>query len=294
MLRHFPRSAQVVPLMVSLLGMAGLTSGCFEGREYNLDNASSGTSDGGPGCLPYQCDGTCCGDVCVASFENNPAHCGGCDNACTRFETCAGDSCSCTPDCTGRICGDDGCGGTCGDCPSGEVCSSREDDAVCIDGAVGCADGTREGFTDLDVFPAIASCAADWPILDLRRRGSGYACGNDIGGDCRAPRDACAPGWHICMVTGDPEDLRGKVSGEACASADGGNGRFAVASDYDDGDGSCEDTPYGCTEGRVALCCGSGCELPVRSCVWPETAGAAMDTVCKAVSDADGVVCCRD
>lgn len=30
----------------------------------------------------------------------------------------------CTPDCTGKECGDDGCGGSCGICPSGENCVS--------------------------------------------------------------------------------------------------------------------------------------------------------------------------
>lgn len=29
----------------------------------------------------------------------------------------------CTPDCSGRSCGDDGCGGSCGSCSSGEVCA---------------------------------------------------------------------------------------------------------------------------------------------------------------------------
>jgi hypothetical protein len=31
---------------------------------------------------------------------------------------------ACTPNCSGRICGDDGCGGTCGSCPNGKTCAS--------------------------------------------------------------------------------------------------------------------------------------------------------------------------
>src|SRR4029079_7623262 len=30
----------------------------------------------------------------------------------------------CQPDCTGKVCGDDGCGGTCGTCAAGEGCAS--------------------------------------------------------------------------------------------------------------------------------------------------------------------------
>ncbi|HRI67820.1 MAG TPA: hypothetical protein PK156_26465 [Polyangium sp.] len=30
----------------------------------------------------------------------------------------------CTPNCTGRVCGDDGCGGSFGDCMTGEACAA--------------------------------------------------------------------------------------------------------------------------------------------------------------------------
>lgn len=37
---------------------------------------------------------------------------------------CASCKSDCTPNCTGKVCGDDGCGGTCGSCPMGEGCAS--------------------------------------------------------------------------------------------------------------------------------------------------------------------------
>jgi hypothetical protein len=45
---------------------------------------------------------------------------------CGTGETCdaAGQCVSCTPDCTGLECGDDGCGGSCGDCQPDETCSA--------------------------------------------------------------------------------------------------------------------------------------------------------------------------
>ena len=38
-----------------------------------------------------------------------------------------GGSTSCTPDCTGKTCGDDGCHGTCGGCPPSQLCGSAAD-----------------------------------------------------------------------------------------------------------------------------------------------------------------------
>jgi len=37
---------------------------------------------------------------------------------------CASCISDCTPDCAGKVCGDDGCGGSCGDCPLGEACAN--------------------------------------------------------------------------------------------------------------------------------------------------------------------------
>ena len=47
----------------------------------------------------------------------------------------------CTPDCGGRVCGDDGCGGSCGSCGAGETCSEA---GVCA------ADGCVIEGTDFD------------------------------------------------------------------------------------------------------------------------------------------------
>lgn len=35
------------------------------------------------------------------------------------------DSADCTPDCVGKLCGDDdGCGGMCTTCPTGQICNA--------------------------------------------------------------------------------------------------------------------------------------------------------------------------
>lgn len=42
-----------------------------------------------------------------------------------RGDACdPGDTGQCVPNCTGKVCGDNGCGGSCGTCPQGQVCDS--------------------------------------------------------------------------------------------------------------------------------------------------------------------------
>jgi hypothetical protein len=52
-------------------------------------------------------------DTCPTWNEDRPA---------------TGPSCSCTPSCDGRVCGDDTCGGSCGSCGAGETCEA----GVCV------------------------------------------------------------------------------------------------------------------------------------------------------------------
>jgi hypothetical protein len=71
------------------------------------------------------CKPQCTGKVC------GDDGCGGSCGACTSGETCdSSGQCSpgnttCTPDCNGKACGDDGCGGDCGTCPGGLTCDQN-------------------------------------------------------------------------------------------------------------------------------------------------------------------------
>ncbi|MEO8875892.1 MAG: hypothetical protein ABI461_09915 [Polyangiaceae bacterium] len=51
-----------------------------------------------------------------------------------------GASCSCTPMCSGKTCGDDSCGGACGNCATGSTCNAS---GACVGGSVG--DGGSSG-----------------------------------------------------------------------------------------------------------------------------------------------------
>src|SRR6266404_396983 len=63
----------------------------------------------------------------------------------------------------------------------------------------GCADGTREGLTDFQLYPNIAACAGTW---------TGHVSN---GGHI------CAPGWGVCSSTNNSEELKTITFADAVA-----------------------------------------------------------------------------
>ncbi|MBR58273.1 MAG: hypothetical protein CMH54_09655 [Myxococcales bacterium] len=158
-------------------------------------------------CQP-NCDGKECGD------DGCSGTCGQCPGA----ESCGSDGqcipIGCQPDCAGKDCGSDGCGGDCGTCSSTASCSSNQ---VCVD-SVGCADGQRDGLTDLNHWPTVAACKGTFGFMSLRAPRTNTACGNNLGNECAAPEDLCSAGWHICMRNGLSNDLRFRLTPAECNS----------------------------------------------------------------------------
>lgn len=171
-------------------------------------------------------------------------------------------------------------------------------------GVVGCADGQRELFVDGESFPGIAGCLGGWQgTKNMRAAGTGRACGDDSG-ECAAPADLCAPGWHLCGASGAIADLK-QVSGDQCATA--GGGRFSSALSHCETQSGCVyDTrpagDYGCFKTgwcSETVCCGADCG-DLGACtdgVWPGKTHIAIgqDQGCGATSSqrAGGVLCCR-
>jgi len=56
-----------------------------------------------------------------------------------------GASCNCTPQCSGKTCGDDGCGGACGNCAGGSTCNAS---GACIASGPGSDGGSPTGKKD--------------------------------------------------------------------------------------------------------------------------------------------------
>lgn len=122
------------------------------------------------------------------------------------------------------------CGGTCDRCPLGSPCARDTDcaggycdRAVCVSELqVGCADGTREGFVDVESAREIAGCSGAWrepgvvgvttPTCDRQGGNNG---GNQDGDGCSVA-DLCAPGWKVCA---SPMDVATRAPGGSCAGA---------------------------------------------------------------------------
>jgi hypothetical protein len=171
----------------------------------------------------------------------------------------------------------------------------------------GCADGLREGFTDLTEFPDLAGCGASWTgAKSLRTAKTGNKCGDDLD-TCPAPADACDEGWSICGDDGDPNVISNRATAAECAGAGGiDSGAFAAAlSHCTESLTTCVyDNPYPCTslgDCSEPVCCGPGCsmDLACKDGVYPDpdTVIAGDQTNgCGAflASSATGVLCCRD
>ncbi len=92
--------------------------------------------------------GTCCSDECSPEGATECTNGGSAYHRCIRdgdpdpclewsqptacqYGCSSGHCQGCTPNCSGKECGDDGCGGTCGSCPTGQVCDQGR--CVCDD-----------------------------------------------------------------------------------------------------------------------------------------------------------------
>ena len=89
--------------------------------------------------------------------------------------------------------------------------------------AIGCSDGTREGFVDPIAWHDIAGCAGAWSLPGLQNdralvpqcgRAAGDTGANPHGTNCSVA-DLCAEGWHVCE---DADDVAAS-SPTGCESA---------------------------------------------------------------------------
>jgi len=138
--------------------------GCYVVKNYGTCVSSCVPETNTAFCtrLGKNCGSVTANDNCGDS--RTVASCG----TCTLPETCsASNVCSCTPNCAGLECGDDGCGGSCG--PATATCTSTF--GICtVQGTKTCIGGVYGG------------CVATNPITT---NCAGLECGNDLcGGLC--------------------------------------------------------------------------------------------------------------
>ena len=81
----------------------------------------------------YESFGAVCTPNCTGK-ECGDNGCNGSCGSCGTGEICIANQCvsSCTPDCSGKECGSDSCGGTCGTCESEETCASGSCVAITV------------------------------------------------------------------------------------------------------------------------------------------------------------------
>jgi MYXO-CTERM domain-containing protein len=131
----------------------------------------------------------------------------------TRPATGAG--CACTPQCQGKMCGDDGCGGSCGNCMGGQVCQGNQcvsppmPDGGSGDGGGATADGggtAADGGGDLPL-PDGGVLLPDGAVVPGAHDG-----GNGFGPDG-------TPSGCSCEVAGGKRTASGSVAALALAVA---------------------------------------------------------------------------
>eukprot|EP00163_Fabomonas_tropica_P033623 TRINITY_DN8938_c0_g1_i3.p1 TRINITY_DN8938_c0_g1~~TRINITY_DN8938_c0_g1_i3.p1 ORF type:complete len:1435 (+),score=383.97 TRINITY_DN8938_c0_g1_i3:211-4515(+) len=78
----------------------------------------------------------------------------------------------------------------------------------------GCADGSREGLDDIEVYRRVAACGASWNIPGVVQ-GTRSTAGCQKNGVGCSVHDACAPGWHVCT---SPQEVDSLTESGTCSS----------------------------------------------------------------------------
>jgi hypothetical protein len=181
---------------------------------------------------------------------------------------------------------------------------------------VGCSDGTREGFADVQDWPDIAGCSGAWQVPGvIGPEGSQPRCGRAAGntglqadGEGCAAADLCADGWHLCRDPGEV-DRRSPTGCESAVPPD--EARFFLVAAGATAQGICVPDPtaandlHGC--GQLGQPESPGCEPLLRRMGFADCAatgvwscGTADDhlreaaLVTKNGPTLGGALCCRD
>jgi len=103
-------------------GKNGSCSGAMCNAGAGWDGPTGIGSPNGAALGGGTCTPSCTGKMCGS--DGCGGSCGTCgsNQTCTSSGQCQNNGC--TPNCAGKTCGDDGCGGSCGTCSGGQTCSS--------------------------------------------------------------------------------------------------------------------------------------------------------------------------
>lgn len=190
-----------------------------------------------------------------------------------------------------------------------------QDDGTPVDVTVaGCADGTREAFTDTDAEPDIAGCSGGFNIAGVTTQASTSAqCARAAGNDGKNPsgagcsvEDLCGQGWHVCAASGELQ-TKARAGGCSAVSPD----TFWVTRQAEDPSGLCvaggENNLVGCGADNVGRPAPPNCAPLTRelryldcesmatwSCGNSASANSEASLVVKPGPAGGGAICCRD
>ncbi len=208
----------------------------------------------------------------------------------------------CTPNCWGKVCGDDGCGGTCGHCYTTE---GALDDGLCQDGKCGCSPSCAGKQCGPDGCGGTCGVCSGGKICTngvcqggCQPNCAGLECGGDgCGGQCGtcAGTDSCQNGK---CVAPDPGDCGVCAAGLSCG-ADEANPSWCSGS----GCASGLDMEGKCTgeKSNTVLWCQDGVSYSIdcdhfstdKKCGWSEEAGF-YDCIPICTADCSGKECGDD
>ncbi len=240
--------------------------------------------------IDEDCDGAslpdCTGKVCGQDG------CGSLCGACNLGEVCNNGGCyaeDCLGDCTGKECGNDGCGNSCGDCPLGQTCSGN----TCLACAPTCS-GKDCGPDGCGGSCGVCSEEHECVAGVCKPQGctpqcAGKGCGDDgCGGSCGTcpAGQTCEAG--ICTSGPCTPQCTGKVCGDdGCG---GSCGQCAAGTQCQAG--AC--VPV-CTPQCAGKVCGdNGCGGTCGSCPSGQSCVAGKCQVGDCVPNCDGKTCGDD
>ncbi|MFT3837960.1 MAG: hypothetical protein QM723_13310 [Myxococcaceae bacterium] len=245
-----------------------------------------------PLCSPRNCPGCCNGTICELGITPTACGQGGNDcSSCGVHGQCALNLClACTPQCNGKICGDDGCGGSCGSCPQGTACDASQTCAVCtpdctgkVCGTDGCG-GTCGACSGAQTCNGRGQCVTSSCTPDC----TGKVCGTDgCGGTC----GTCSMG-NACDATGQctatcTPQCSGKVCGtDGCGGTCGQCGSGTTCNNL----GQCACVPS--CAGKV--CGDDGCGGSCGGCSGGDVCNSSGQCVSTCTPSCAGKVCGTD
>ncbi len=232
------------------------------GESYPLITRAAELLSAGGQCTPTTCaaHGAICGTV--SDGCGNTLDCG----TCSGGATCSNHQCvvACTPDCTGKVCGDDGCGGSCGGCAAGELC----DVGQCVpDGGTGSGEGNCAGVTAWDANTPWTS----YTVSDLRTDGGRLWTCTNVAYCIYEPSGANGHwGWQD---QGECDDGDPQCTPTTCAAAGATCGSIADGCGGTLNCGSCA-PGHSCVANQCEAICapascaslGASCGTPVDGC----------------------------